>query len=157
MWLVAPVGNPCPDLGKLPPGSTSASKASFSPPLTRTCTYRTPDGTQAQARYTPWVWWLALALIAGLAAAAVHYASGGAPRPERAPRPAPAPRPEPAPRPAPAPRPEPAPRPAPAPRPEPAPGPAPAPRPEPAPRPAPAPRPEPPPPAPGPGPRDHAE
>jgi hypothetical protein len=112
MWLVAPVGNPCPDLGKLPPGSTSASKASFSPPLTRTCTYRTPDGTQAQARYTPWVWWLALALIAGLAAAAVHYAAPGAPRPERAPRPAPAPRPEPPPRPEPAPRSEPAPPPA---------------------------------------------
>jgi len=86
MWLVVPVGNPCPDLGKLPPGSTSSSSPSFSPPLTRTCTYRTPDGTQARARYTPWVWWLALALLAGLAGAAVHYAAPGAPRPAAGPR-----------------------------------------------------------------------
>ena len=84
MWLVVPVGNPCPDLGKLPPGSTSSSSPSFSPPLTRMCTYTTADGTQARSRYVPWVWWLALALVAVAAGAPAGFAGPREPRPERA-------------------------------------------------------------------------
>lgn len=94
MWLVVPVGNPCPDLGKLPPGSTSSSSPSFSPPLTRMCTYRTADGTQAQARYVPWVWWLLLALVAGAVGAVASLGGRRAPRAPRAPRPERAERPE---------------------------------------------------------------
>jgi hypothetical protein len=81
MWLVAPVGNPCPDLGRLPPGSTSSSSPSFSPPFTRVCTYRTADGTQARARYVPWVWWLLLAVLAAVAAAAAGVTRPPAPEP----------------------------------------------------------------------------
>jgi hypothetical protein len=87
VWLVTPIGNPCPDLGQLPPGSTSGSAPSFTPPLTRTCTYRTPEATEARSRYVPWLDWLVLALVAGVAAAGVRVAStaGGGARPERPP------------------------------------------------------------------------
>ena len=65
VWLIRPIGNPCPDLGKLPSGSTSSSSPSFSPPLTRMCTYTTPDATKARRRYVPVLDVLLLALIAG--------------------------------------------------------------------------------------------
>jgi hypothetical protein len=96
VWLVKPIGDPCPDLSRLPQGSSASSSPSFAPPLTRTCTYTVTGGTQAHARYVPWLDWIVLLLVAGLAAAAVRLASPGgwarparaerAPRPERAPR-----------------------------------------------------------------------
>jgi hypothetical protein len=70
-WLIRPIGNPCPDVDKLPPGSTSSSSPSFAPPLTRTCTYSTPDGTRAHRRYVPVVDVLVLGVIAGLAGGAI--------------------------------------------------------------------------------------
>ncbi|MDX6718570.1 MAG: hypothetical protein QOJ63_824 [Solirubrobacteraceae bacterium] len=103
VWLVKPIGNPCPDLSRLPQGSTAHSAPSFSPPGTRTCTYTAAGGTRAQARYVPWLDWIVLALLAALVAAAVSLASPDPrrartqrpPRPERdgrPSRPAPAPR-----------------------------------------------------------------
>lgn len=91
VWLIRPIGSSCPDVDKLPAGSTGSSAPSFAPPLTRTCTYETPDGTQARKRYVPVVDWLLLAVIAGIAGAAVGLAGGGggqprAPRAERRPR-----------------------------------------------------------------------
>jgi hypothetical protein len=88
VWLVAPIGNACPDLGRLPSGSTSSSSPSFSPPLTRQCTYTTADGTKARARYVPWLDWIVLALIAAVGATVAHFVSAPGRRPER-PKPAP--------------------------------------------------------------------
>lgn len=86
VWLVRPIGNPCPDVGKLPGGSQASSATSFAPPLTRTCTYSTPDGTQARRRYVPVVDLLALLVVAGLAGGAIGLAGPGrhAPGPRRA-------------------------------------------------------------------------
>lgn len=77
VWLVRPIGNPCPELGLLPAGSTSSSAPSFAPPLTRTCTYRTAEGTAVRKRYVPVVDALALVLLAGLAGAAVSLTGRG--------------------------------------------------------------------------------
>jgi hypothetical protein len=84
VWLAAPIGNPCPDLGRLPSGSTSSSSPSFSPPLTRRCTYTTPDGTKARARYVPWLDWIVLLLVAAAVGTVARFVS--APRVERAER-----------------------------------------------------------------------
>lgn len=87
VWLVKPIGNACPDVSRLPPGSTSSSATSFAPPLTRTCTYSTADGTQARQRYVPIVDWLVLAVVAGLAGAGVGLLGPGSSTPaEREPR-----------------------------------------------------------------------
>jgi hypothetical protein len=75
VWLIQPIGDPCPDLSRLPQGSTAHSSPSLSPPGTRTCTYTAAGGTQARARYVPWLDWIVLALLAALAAAAVSLAS----------------------------------------------------------------------------------
>ena len=95
VWLVTPIGDPCPDVGRLPAGSESSSAPSFAPPLTRTCTYTTTDGTKVRKRYVPVVDWLVLAVVAGVVATGVGLAGPGpgAPRPERPPAPARAPRP----------------------------------------------------------------
>lgn len=86
-WLVKPIGDACPDVGRLPAGSQSSSSPSFAPPLTRTCTYTTVDGTQARKRYVPIVDWLVLGVVAGVAGVGVGLAGPGRePRPERAPR-----------------------------------------------------------------------
>ena len=71
VWLVRPIGNACPEVDRLPPGSSGSSAPSFAPPFTRTCTYRTPEGTEARKRYVPVVDWIALAVLAGLAGGAV--------------------------------------------------------------------------------------
>jgi hypothetical protein len=88
VWLIKPIGNPCPDLGRLPQGSTASSSPSFGPPGTRTCTYQAAGGIEATARYVPWLDWALLLLLAGIAAAGVALASPAtaeerAPRPER--------------------------------------------------------------------------
>jgi len=108
VWLIKPIGDACPDVGRLPAGSKSSSSPSFAPPLTRSCTYTTADGTQAHKRYVPIVDWLILAVVAGVVGVGVGLAGPGTPRPERAPKPERARRPERAPRPeaAPAPAPE---------------------------------------------------
>lgn len=111
VWLIKPIGNACPDLGRLPAGSQSSSSPSFAPPLTRTCTYTTVDGTQARKRYVPVVDWLILAVVAGVVGAGVGLAGPGTPAAERAPGPKRTQRPERAPRRERAQRPEPAPRP----------------------------------------------
>ena len=77
VWLIRPIGNPCPDVAKLPSGSEASSGPSFTPPLTRTCTYSTPDGTQAHRRYVPVLDALALALVAALAGGAIGLAGPG--------------------------------------------------------------------------------
>jgi hypothetical protein len=74
VWLIAPIGNPCPDVDKLPGGSRGSSAPSFAPPLTRTCTYTTPDGTQARKRYVPIVDGLLLAFVGGLVGGAIGLA-----------------------------------------------------------------------------------
>lgn len=66
VWLIRPIGNACPDVDKLPSGSTASSTPAFAPPLTRTCTYSTLDGTKARKRYVP-----VLDLVVLLVAAAV--------------------------------------------------------------------------------------
>lgn len=101
VWLIKPIGNACPDLAGLPAGSKATSAPSFSPPLTRTCTYLAAGGTRATARYVPWLDWLVLALVAGAVAGvagvispaarkprATRRASSSPQRPSRAGRPA---------------------------------------------------------------------
>jgi len=84
VWLVKPIGDACPDVGRLPAGSQSSSSPSFTPPLTRTCTYTTADGTEARQRYVPVVDWLIVAVVAGLVGAGIGLAGPGTPRPKRA-------------------------------------------------------------------------
>lgn len=86
VWLVKPIGDACPDVGRLPAGSQSSSAPSFAPPLTRTCTYTTADGTEARQRYVPVVDWLIVAVVAGVVGAGVGLLGPGMPRPERAPK-----------------------------------------------------------------------
>ena len=74
VWLIAPIGNPCPDVDKLPSGSSGSSAPSFAPPPTRTCTYTTPEGTKARKRYVPIVDGLMVAVVAGLVGAAIGLA-----------------------------------------------------------------------------------
>jgi len=87
VWLIRPIGNPCPDRGALPRGSSKSSSPSFAPPGTRMCTYTTPDGTKATFHYVPWLDWFVLALLAGLAAAALRRAAPDAAGAARAPLP----------------------------------------------------------------------
>jgi len=77
VWLIRPIGNACPDVDKLPAGSTGSSAPSLSPPLTRTCTYSTPDGTKARKRYVPVLDVLVFAVIAGLAGGAIGLLGPG--------------------------------------------------------------------------------
>lgn len=74
VWLVRPIGNACPDVDKLPSGSEGSSAPSFAPPLTRNCTYTTPDGTQARRRYVPLLDLVALLFAAGAVGAAIALA-----------------------------------------------------------------------------------
>lgn len=90
VWLIRPIGDACPDIGKLPAGSRSSSAPSFVPPLTRTCTYTTAEGTEARQRYVPIIDWLVLAVIAGVVGLGV-----GLLRPQRGPVGAVAERPQP--------------------------------------------------------------
>jgi hypothetical protein len=85
VWLIRPIGNPCPDVDKLPTGSTGSSAPSFAPPLTRMCTYSTPEGTKAHKRYVPVVDVLVLAVLAGAVGGAVGLLGPGRrrARPER--------------------------------------------------------------------------
>jgi hypothetical protein len=85
VWLIRPIGNPCPDVDKLPAGSSGSSAPSFAPPLTRTCTYATPDGTRARKRYVPAVDVAVVLLVAGLVGGAISLAGPGRrePRDER--------------------------------------------------------------------------
>jgi hypothetical protein len=85
VWLIRPIGNACPDLDKLPTGSTGSSAPSFAPPLTRMCTYSTPEGTKAHKRYVPVVDVLVLAVLAGAVGGAVALLGPGRhrARPER--------------------------------------------------------------------------
>ena len=64
VWLIKPIGNPCPDLERLPQGSTASSSPSFAPPGTRTCTYTAAGGTKATSKYVPWLDWIVLLLLA---------------------------------------------------------------------------------------------
>ena len=75
VWLVKPIGNPCPDLERLPQGSTASSSPSFSPPGSRTCTYTAAGGTQATSKYVPWLDWIVLLLLAAVVAGAVRALS----------------------------------------------------------------------------------
>jgi hypothetical protein len=97
VWLVKPIGNPCPDVGRLPQGSSASSSPSLSPPGSRTCTYTAVGGIEATAGYVPWLDWVVLLLLAALVAGAVRVASpaargarerpaGRPPRAERRPR-----------------------------------------------------------------------
>ena len=79
VWLIRPIGNACPDVDKLPSGSSASSAPSFAPPLTRTCTYSTLDGTKARKRYVP-----VLDLVVLLVAAAVVGGGIGLAGPGRA-------------------------------------------------------------------------
>jgi len=80
VWLIRPIGNACPDLGKLPAGSHSSSTPSFAPPFTRTCTYATAGGIEAHQRYVPVVDWIVLAVLAGVVGLGVTLLGGsGAP------------------------------------------------------------------------------
>ena len=74
IWLIRPIGNACPDVDKLPSGSEGSSAPSFAPPLTRVCTYSTPDGTQARRRYVPVLDVVALLFVASLVGGAVRLA-----------------------------------------------------------------------------------
>lgn len=74
IWLIRPIGNACPDLDKLPSGSEASSAPSLAPPLTRTCTYTTPEGTKARRRYVPVLDVIALLLVAGLVSGATARA-----------------------------------------------------------------------------------
>lgn len=88
VWLVKPIGDACPDLEQLPRGSTAGSSPSFSPPLTRTCTYMAAGGTRATSRYVPLLDWFvvllvaaAVAGVAGLLAPATRAGAGAGSRP----------------------------------------------------------------------------
>ncbi|MDP2709811.1 MAG: hypothetical protein Q8O56_01210 [Solirubrobacteraceae bacterium] len=85
VWLVTPIGNACPDVNRLPAGSSGSSSPSFTPPLTRTCTYSTADGTQARRRYVPVVDWLVLAVVAGVTGVGVGLIGPAAPGTARTP------------------------------------------------------------------------
>ena len=94
VWLIKPIGNPCPDLGRLPQGSSARSSPSFSPPGTRTCEYTAAGGIKATSKYIPWIDWILILLVAAVAAGGARMLApagrrGGAeraPRPEREPR-----------------------------------------------------------------------
>jgi hypothetical protein len=86
VWLVKPIGDACPDVGLLPAGSHSSSSPSFAPPLTRTCTYTTGDGTEAHRRYVPVVDWFIVAVVAGVVGVGVGLGGPHEPRPRPAPR-----------------------------------------------------------------------
>lgn len=90
VWLVRPIGNACPDVDKLPSGSDGSSAPSLAPPLTRNCTYTTPDGTQARKRYVPLLDLVALLFLAGVVGGAVGLAgpAGREGRAQRTPAPA---------------------------------------------------------------------
>lgn len=95
IWLIRPIGNACGDFDKLPSGSTASSAPSFTPPVTRTCTYTTPDGTKASKRYMPMLDVLGLLLVAGVVGGAIGLlGAGGRERAPKAPRPATPPQPE---------------------------------------------------------------
>jgi hypothetical protein len=100
VWLVKPIGNPCPDLTRLPQGATAKSAPSFSPPLTRTCTYTATAGVQVRASYVPWLDWIVIALLAAAVGGGARMLAPGAraPRTERAPRAQRPPKPDRAPR-----------------------------------------------------------
>jgi hypothetical protein len=89
VWLVKPLGNPCPDLASLPQGSTASSSPSFSPPGSRTCTYAATAGIKATAKYVPWLDWIVLLLVAAAVGGAVRVLSpaGRSAKGERAARP----------------------------------------------------------------------
>ena len=78
VWLVRPIGNACPDVDKLPSGSEGSSNPSFAPPLTRNCTYTTPDGTRARKRYLPLLDLAALLFVAGAVGGAIGMAGPAA-------------------------------------------------------------------------------
>ncbi len=81
VWLIRPIGDACPDIGKLPAGSRSNSAPSLAPPFTRTCTYTTAGGIEAHQRYVPIVDWIVLGVLAGVVALGVALLGGsGAPR-----------------------------------------------------------------------------
>ena len=85
VWLIRPIGNACPDVDKLPSGSEGSSSPSFAPPLTRDCTYTTPDGTQARKRYVPLLDLVAVLFAAGAVGGAIGLAgpAGGETRAQR--------------------------------------------------------------------------
>ncbi len=91
IWLIRPIGSACSDLDKLPSGSEGSSAPSFAPPLTRTCTYTTPEGTKARKRYVPVLDVLGLLIVAGVAGGAIALLGAGgrerAPKPARAAKP----------------------------------------------------------------------
>ncbi len=93
VWLIAPIGDACPDAALLPADSTHGSAPSFAPPLTRTCTYTTAQGTQARTRYVPLLDWVVLAALAGIAGTAITLMGPGR-GPPRSPGPASRPRPD---------------------------------------------------------------
>ena len=88
VWLVKPIGNPCPDLARLPQGATAKSSPSFSPPLTRTCTYTATAGVQVRSSYVPWLDWIVVVLLAAAVGGGARMLAPGAraPGPERPPR-----------------------------------------------------------------------
>jgi len=75
VWLVKPIGEPCPDLERLPAGSTARSSPSLTPPGTRTCTYTAAGGTEARSSYVPWLDWIVLVLLAALVAGGIRVVS----------------------------------------------------------------------------------